>query len=120
MALNINNIDIDLKKGLTVSNQVADEAGELRAIYSDGLSIVESLRGSWTGDNAARYIALLEERLDLVNKRSKLLSDLSSAIYDTVMAYDQQQRAEYNRQQRAAEEAAEQARQAKSKKSKKK
>lgn len=116
MALNINNIDIELKKGLTVSDQVADEAEALRSVYTSGLSIIGDLRAAWTGDNADRYTALLEERLELVNKRAALLSDLSAAIYDTVMVYDQQQRDEYWRQQRAAEEAAEQKRQAKKKK----
>lgn len=113
MALTLNNIDINVKYGLDASNDVSKASSELFAAYDEGIAIIEDLRACWTGDNATRYIALLEERVEQLRTRSNELRKTSGAMRETVLLYEQQQKAQYYEEQRQREEAAAKKRQAK-------
>lgn len=112
MALTLNNIDINVKYGLDASHDVSVAADDLYAAYEEGIAIIEDLRGYWTGDNAVRYIALLEERVEKLRERSATLSKIAGAMRETVYVYEQQQKNAYYEEQRKREEAAERKRQA--------
>lgn len=116
MALSIENININVKYGLDASHDVSQAASDLYSAYEEGIEIAEDLRGYWTGDNATRYIALLEERLEKLRERSSALYKVGGAIRETTLLYEQEQKDLHYKEQREHEEAAEKRRQAKSKK----
>ena len=99
MADSLTDIQISCNQGNAVARQLKQEADRLRKEFNDYHSAVDTVRASWTGANARRYAAKMDEMEGKIQAQVDNLYELAAAVEQTVAIYRERETAAFYKEQ---------------------